>query len=131
MANYTQHYKLHQWESTDNFLRTDFNEDLEKIDTAIYAVSETTYIAGTYTGDNTAERVIALGFTPSAMFLERANGERGAGYGYPVAGLLMPGFSLNGSTEITEGGFKVYQGPTISDPRQNEAGTIYRYLAFR
>lgn len=35
MANYTQNYQLHQWVPEDNFLRTDFNEDFEKIDTAI------------------------------------------------------------------------------------------------
>ena len=131
MASYTQHYQLHQWEPNDNFLRTDFNTDLEKIDTAIHAADQEDYIAGTYTGDGAEERVITLGFTPSAMFLERANGERGASYGYPIAGLLMTGFSLHGSTEIAEGGFKVYQGATISDPHQNETGVIYRYLAFQ
>ena len=35
MANYTQNYQLHQWVPEDNFLRTDFNEDFQKIDTAI------------------------------------------------------------------------------------------------
>ena len=35
MANYTKHYQLHQWEPGDAFLRTDFNEDLEKIDAAL------------------------------------------------------------------------------------------------
>ena len=38
MANYTQHYQLHQWVPEDNFLRTDFNEDFKKIDTAIKSV---------------------------------------------------------------------------------------------
>lgn len=40
MANYTQNYQLHQWEPTDNFLRTDFNEDHQKIDSAIKATEE-------------------------------------------------------------------------------------------
>ena len=35
MANYTPNYQLHQWEPEDPFLRTDFNEDLQKIDTAL------------------------------------------------------------------------------------------------
>lgn len=35
MASYTQNYQLHQWEPSDDFLRTDFNEDFKKIDTAI------------------------------------------------------------------------------------------------
>ena len=38
MANYTQHYQLHQWVPEDDFLRTDFNEDFKKIDTAIKSV---------------------------------------------------------------------------------------------
>lgn len=35
MADYTEHYQLHQWQPQDKFLRTDFNEDLQKIDTAL------------------------------------------------------------------------------------------------
>ena len=41
MANYTEHYQLHQWESEDSFLRTDFNADFAKIDGAIAACSHT------------------------------------------------------------------------------------------
>ena len=40
MANYTEHYQLHQWEPQDPFLRTDFNEDHEKIDTALNGLAE-------------------------------------------------------------------------------------------
>ena len=40
MANYTQHYQLHQWVPEDDFLRTDFNEDFKKIDTAIKTTEE-------------------------------------------------------------------------------------------
>lgn len=35
MANYTPNYQLHQWQPEDPFLRTDFNADLAKIDTAL------------------------------------------------------------------------------------------------
>ena len=37
MANYTEHYQLHQWEPSDNFLRTDFNQDFARIDTGMRA----------------------------------------------------------------------------------------------
>ena len=37
MANYTEHYQLHQWEPSDSFLRTDFNQDFARIDTGIRA----------------------------------------------------------------------------------------------
>ena len=35
MATYTSNYGFHQWAPEDNFLRTDFNTDLQKIDTAL------------------------------------------------------------------------------------------------
>lgn len=35
MATYTPNYGFHQWEATDNFLRTDFNTDFGKIDASI------------------------------------------------------------------------------------------------
>ena len=34
-SNYTENYSLCQWEATDAVLRTDFNEDNQKIDTAL------------------------------------------------------------------------------------------------
>ena len=37
MATYTPNYQLHQWIPEDKFLRTDFNEDFSKIDTALKA----------------------------------------------------------------------------------------------
>ena len=37
MATFTPNYGLHQWVPEDQFLRTDFNEDFQKIDAAIKA----------------------------------------------------------------------------------------------
>lgn len=37
-SNYTEQYKLCQWEATDQVLRTDFNEDNQKIEAAIKEV---------------------------------------------------------------------------------------------
>ncbi|MGN8967493.1 hypothetical protein [Intestinimonas sp. HCP28S3_D6] len=37
MATYTPNYGLHQWAPEDKFLRTDFNEDFSKLDTALKA----------------------------------------------------------------------------------------------
>ena len=39
-SNYTENYGLCQWEATDGVLRTDFNEDNEKIDDALKALSD-------------------------------------------------------------------------------------------
>lgn len=40
MATYTANYGLHQWVPEDNFLRSDFNTDFQKIDSAIKATEE-------------------------------------------------------------------------------------------
>ncbi|WP_158094707.1 hypothetical protein [Flavonifractor sp. An52] len=51
MANYTEHYQLHQWEGSDPFLRTDFNEDLKKIDAALAAAKTgPACVTGNYSG---------------------------------------------------------------------------------
>lgn len=39
-SNYTEKYKLCQWEETDAVLRTDFNEDNAKIEAALAALEE-------------------------------------------------------------------------------------------
>ena len=39
-SNYTEHYGLCQWETTDQVLREEFNQDNEKVDTALNALYE-------------------------------------------------------------------------------------------
>ena len=41
-SNYTEHYGLCQWETTDQVLRTEFNEDYQKIDRALKALVDKT-----------------------------------------------------------------------------------------
>ena len=52
MASYTDHYQLHQWEPADPFLRTDFNQDFQKIDTALGELTAQTIstASGSYVG---------------------------------------------------------------------------------
>lgn len=69
MATYTEHYQLHQWEGSDPFLRTDFNEDLEKIDTALGALSVDRIAQGSYVGDGTNDRIIQLPFAPKFVIV--------------------------------------------------------------
>ena len=57
MATYTPNYGLHQWVPEDDFLRSDFNEDLSKLDSTIKAVEDLangkiTCITGKYTGND-------------------------------------------------------------------------------
>ena len=74
MANYTKHYQLHQWEPEDPFLRTDFNEDLEKIDSALGGLGNCRIATGSYVG--TGERgpdhpnQLTFDFTPQAICLD-------------------------------------------------------------
>lgn len=69
MASYTEHYQLHQWEPEDPFLRTDFNEDLEKIDAALEALSVDRIAQGSYVGDGTNDRIIQLPFAPKFVIV--------------------------------------------------------------
>ena len=39
-TNKTEHYGLHQWVPEDDFLRTDFNENFEKLDLALYTAEQ-------------------------------------------------------------------------------------------
>lgn len=39
-SNYTDKYKLCQWEATDAVLRTDFNEDNAKLEAALKALED-------------------------------------------------------------------------------------------
>ena len=40
-SNYTASYGLCQWESGDQFIRSEFNQDNQKIDTALKRVADT------------------------------------------------------------------------------------------
>ena len=133
MATYTEHYGLHQWESTDDFLRTDFNTDFQKIDTALGTLAEEVagkcaFVAGSYVGDGAESRSFDLGFQPSVLFVEYHNGYRGGGNVY--GGMAMPGLDVHdGALVVTETGF------TVTDDRKyhllNGGGEGYYYLAFR
>ena len=45
-SNYTEHYDLCQWETTDQVQRTDFNADNAKIDAALAAKADSTDLTG-------------------------------------------------------------------------------------
>ena len=78
MATYTTNYQLHQWVPGDNFLRTDFNTDFQKIDAAIKGV-ETAAIAesgkkceltiGQFTGTGSGAYTVDLGFRPRFLMI--------------------------------------------------------------
>ena len=52
-SNYTMNYQLNQWEAGDQVLRTEFNQDNQKIDTALAGLAgqnEELEAAGLHTG---------------------------------------------------------------------------------
>lgn len=132
MANYTQNYKLHQWEPNDSFLRTDFNTDLEKIDQALGGKCEV--VAGTYTGtgSNPEKNTISLGFKPRFVILGVATFEYVPTHGVSSnCNVIYPDVSCEGTTGwergtqcIVEDGFEVSGVP-------NTEATVFQYLAFR
>ena len=82
MADYTEHYQLHQWVPEDDFLRTDFNTDFAKIDAALAGLAadleesdaaretlagrpELTW--GSYAGSGEETQSVSLGFAPRAV----------------------------------------------------------------
>ena len=67
-TNKSERYQLNLWEPGDDFIRTEFNENFEKLDGAARVVF------GTYTGDGAATRHIELGFTPRVVYLNDSQG---------------------------------------------------------
>ena len=94
MGNETINYQLNQWEATDDFLRTDFNEDNAKIDAALSEKSGLVF--GTYTGDGAADRSFDLGFAPKAVYVCTQSGMAGiiSGNEQCYGGLALPGYPL-------------------------------------
>ena len=131
MASYTQHYQLHQWEPNDNFLRTDFNEDLEKIDTAL---GECSHIRGSYIGSGVggANDMISvdIGFTPSLVVVISSDSadSRCSGYFvYPANN----GQGAGGKVAVEWSATGLTWGKNDAYTMLNIEGVHYHYIAFR
>ena len=127
MATYTSNYGLHQWAPEDNFLRTDFNEDLKKIDDQLGAI-QTQFqevdeelakrcqaVVGQFTGTGDGTVSVTLGFRPLAVF----------GYGHLYTGFCAENCK-NCGMALTNNGFSMEYG----DYNANKPGTLYTYIAF-
>ena len=122
MATYTSNYQLHQWVPEDDFLRTDFNTDFQKIDAAlagleankaaqsnlaalqssISAAQSTANgraraIKGTFTGNGSAPRTISIGGMPKIVFLASAT----------KSGTIMDDGSASSSVTLVSNGFRI------------------------
>ena len=151
MATYTPNYGLHQWVPEDNFLREDFNEDFQKIDTALAekadngstsssisslqsqlnqkaSVSALNSLSATV---NTKCRVVVGTYTGTGRVLSISLG------GQPQMVLLIYGFDTliaiqttgkNGQLSLTSSGFTV--NPGSSGLNFNFQDSAYQYVAF-
>ena len=121
MATYTSNYQLHQWVSEDDFLRTDFNTDFQKIDTALAGLQDGVElkcraVEGSYNGNGGTMRTVATsGGTPTALFLST---------GSSIFTVINDGKTINRVT-IINNGFRVDAGS--GDP--NQSGKTYHYVA--
>ena len=132
LASYTEHYGLHQWESSDDFLRTDFNADHALIDEALAGLetAKSEIVTGTYTGNGAGSQFVSLGFTPKAVLVIS---ERGTTTSY--GGLALPGQvvyepGLQKVMEISGTGFTVY-GAGSSSAKGNDSDMDYFFLAIK
>lgn len=125
MASYTEHYGLHQWEPSDNFLRTDFNTDLEKIDTTLGETVERLnnkieVVLATYEGNGNETNTVELGFSPLAVIISNDGQLNG--------GVLGVRGGNERNITLTETGFTLQKDNT-SIP--NLSGVKYCCLVFR
>ena len=142
MATYTANYQLHQWVPEDNFLRTDFNQDFQKIDAALagleagkvgpealeplksdiasvrsIANGKAAVAMGSYAGNGTLPRTISLGYTPKAVFVS-------------ISGNVLTALNSGGAPLgilIQSNGFQIQ----TKVPNANQAGVTYQYLTVR
>ena len=132
--NYTQNHHLPQWEGSDRVLRTDFNDAMSSIDTALTGCGNCKIVFGTYVGDGNYDHSPTLEFNsaPVALFL--------LGGGYSVwmlrgAGTWSFAHSRGSSMPIGatwEGNSVYWYYDGIEHTAKqflNEADTTYRYLA--
>lgn len=135
MASYTSNYGLHQWEPGDDFLRTDFNADFQKIDTAIAGRGDCRICNGSYVGTGTSRKenpnTITTGFPPHLVIVSgdeyhvvfvRAD-TRSVAYTDNTSDLQIVSWLEDGVSWYTES--------ATSDPYEqlNKLGTVYSYVA--
>lgn len=152
----TDHLHLNNWTGADKPQRVDFNNDNQRIDSAVYAhtSNETVHVStaekekwnapyfiGTYMGNGAGLRTITTNcpFTPNfgmvfaAGKLPMMNDYQNEAH-YNYFGLFSVDGSVNG-VSLEETQLKVIQSPTAifgSEYRNfNESGTHYIYILFR
>ena len=157
-SNYTTNYQLNQWEAGDQVLRTEFNQDNQKIDAAIKGVDQkvtnlssstssqrsqlTSAVAklgncgisvGTYTG--TGSNPTALNFSRKPLFIYLANATEGIHMAF--LSNMAEAYCYTGGTyypsQISWQGNTLQLtsdgGSTTAPYRLNAVGKTYLYMA--
>ena len=141
--NHTTNYQLCQWEATDKVLRTDFNQDNQKIDAALAALSESAgnchIQMGSYTGTGEygedAPNSLTFDFEPKLIFMDV-----GTCYTvnqYPMYFIFQRGVDMaagpgskGSGNQITWSGHSVtWYSPSTPEKQFNKSGTEYLYIA--
>lgn len=142
MASYTEHYQLHQWEPGDAFLRTDFNEDLEKIDAALEDKGNCRIATGSYAGTGEYGKAhpntIQLPFPAQIVLLDVStchsfNSTPEYYLLFRQAAEFMPDDTSNGSNVLTwsDSAVSWYYTDSHSDGpfyQFNKSGQTYQYI---
>lgn len=139
----TQNYNLCQWAAEDRILRSDFNADNQKIDTALAGKARITVGSYTGTGEYGAEHpnTLTFDFAPKLFLLFPALAHQGQDF-YAVPGIAQynPCIVVWGATTLLGDGTGsnriTYSGNTISwwtntgaQNQYNTSGQIYHYAA--
>ena len=142
MANYTEHYQLHQWEPEDPFLRTDFNEDFKKIDTTLDGKGNCRIATGSYAGTGEYGKAhpntIQLPFPAQMILLDVStchnfNSTPEYYFLFRQAAEFMPDDTSNGSNVLTwsDSAVSWYYTDSHSDGpfyQFNKSGQTYQYI---
>lgn len=131
-TNKSAHLNLHLWEPEDDFLRTEFNENFEKLDEKVAAAAELPYVIGSYVGDGaTSWRDITLGFRPRFLIITAQGAANTAGGPANVRFALVGGNTSITVAYLLSNGFQVRVNESYPYPQLNTSGTTYYYIAFR
>lgn len=126
--------------STVSSLTSTVNKKANASDLTALAATVPKVVAGSYTGNGEESRVVSLGFTPKAIYINTQYGQAHseAKTGYYYGGLALQGkpIAYNGKTsvEIVTNGVKVFYAPSNSASEAkvytNTDGVEYYYVAF-
>ena len=119
-SNKSENLGLHLWEGEDDFLRTEFNENFQLLDSI--------YVTGSYTG-SLGTKTINIGFRPRFLVIMAPTKSTS---GSPLTNFFAGGETnaLKDRLKFLDTGFQVtfVQGST---PMLNSTQYEYFYFAFR